>query len=186
MSGFIRVAAVCVVLAALAAPLAAQTKAPVSEGASVSKSFTITAIDFKNRLVTLQDKDGLSETIYAGPDVKRFDELKVGNVVTFTYRESVVVQIEKPSAAAKPASDQTRVTRNEGAMPGGTIARQMTATVTVEAIDLKTPAVTIRQDDGSRSSFKVENRKYLDGLKAGDRVLITYTMALGVSVTPGK
>ena len=67
-----------------------------------------------------------------------------------------------------------------------TVARQMTATVTVEAVDLKAASVTIRKDDGSRSSFKVENKKHLEGLKAGDRVLITYTMALGVSVTPGK
>ena len=60
----------------------------------------------------------------------------------------------------------------------------MTAVVTLEAIDAKVPSVTIKTAGGRRMSFKIENAKNLEGYKAGDKVEITYTEALAVSVTP--
>jgi Cu/Ag efflux protein CusF len=62
----------------------------------------------------------------------------------------------------------------------------LTATVTIQAIDMKIPSVTIKMDDGTVSSFKVEDKKNLEGVKVGDRVQITYTQALAISVAPGK
>jgi opacity protein-like surface antigen len=175
-------AAVAVALVA-PAPSAAQTK---SQAAVVTQTFTIVAIDATNRTVTLKDKDGYTDSIYAGPEVKRFNELKVGDKVTFKYYESVVYQIQKPSAAPAPAGEQAGIVRGKGPKPGGTVSRQITATVTVTAIDMKVPSVTIKMDDGSISSFKVENKKNLEGVKVGDRVQITYTEALAISVAPGK
>ena len=58
----------------------------------------------------------------------------------------------------------------------------MTATVTIKAIDAKVPAVTVLTDDGRTASFKVDDKKNLAGLKAGDKVEITYTQAFVVSV----
>jgi Cu/Ag efflux protein CusF len=164
------------------APAALAQKA-VSEGEAVTATVTVMAIDFQGRLVTLKDKDGYTETVYAGPEVQRFDALKVGDKVTFRYHESVVYAIQKPGTTPQPvAGGDVVASRSPGSKPGGTVSRQMTATVTVEAIDLKIPSVTILMADGSRSSFKVENKKNLDGVKAGDRVQITYTQALAVSV----
>jgi Cu/Ag efflux protein CusF len=45
------------------------------------------------------------------------------------------------------------------------------------------PSVTVRTEDGRKMSFKVENAKNLEGVKVGDRVEITYTQALAISVT---
>jgi hypothetical protein len=54
--------------------------------------------------------------------------------------------------------------------------------VTVNAIDMKVPSVTITAADGRRMSFRVENPKNLAGVKVGDKVQITYTQALAISV----
>ena len=52
---------------------------------------------------------------------------------------------------------------------------------------MKIPSVTIKTDAGGRSSYKVENVKNLEGVKVGDRIQITYTQALAISVqAPGK
>jgi Cu/Ag efflux protein CusF len=175
---FLAVAALAVALAAPAA--ARQSK---TQYAAVSQTFTIVAIDQTNRIITLKDKDGYTESMYAGPEVQRFNELKVGQKVTFKYYESVVYQIQKPGATAPaPATGDPTLTRSTGPKPGGTIAQQMTATVTVTAIDMKAPSVTIKMDDGSINSFKVDDRKNLEGVKVGDRVQITYTQALAISV----
>lgn len=154
----------------------------VTQGAEVSETVTIEAIDYKARLVTLKDSEGTSETVYAGPEIQRFDALKVGDKVTFRYYESVVYQIRKPGTQAAKPSETAGIVRSEGAKPGGTVSQQKTATVTVDAVDMTVPSVSIRTDDGRKMSFRVDNKKNLEGVKAGDRVEITYTQALAISV----
>ena len=167
-----------------AVPLAQK---PVTKGAAISETFVIDAIDYKARLVTLRDTDGNSETIYCGPEVERFNALKVGDKVTFRYYESVVYQIRKPGSAPSPtAAASGGVVRTPGDRPGGTISEQMTATVTVNAVDPKVPSVTVTAADGRKMSFKVEDPKNLEGVKVGDKVEITYTQALAISVEPPK
>jgi Cu/Ag efflux protein CusF len=165
-------------------PALAHAQKPVTETASVEVTAKIDAIDRSTRMITLTDKDGSSETVYAGPEVKRFDELKVGDTVTFRYYESVAMVIRKAgdtTAPPPPASDTTLV-RGTGARPGGTVSKQDTATVTIKAIDQKTPAITVLTEDGRTVDFKVDDPKKLAGLKAGDKVEVTYTQAVVVSV----
>jgi len=168
------------VLAAL--PLVAAAQKPQTATEVLEITAKIDAIDRTARLVTLT-ADGDSETIYCGPEVKRFDELKVGDTVTFRYYESVAVAIRKPGQpSGLPAQTDPALTRGTGPKPSGTIAQQATASVTVKTVDLKTPAITVTGEDGRTLDFKVENKKNLDGVKAGDKVEITYTQALMVSV----
>jgi hypothetical protein len=78
------------VLAALVVlPLVARAQKPVTDTDAIELTTKIEAIDKTARLVTLKDKDGETETIYCGPEVKRFDELKVGDTITMRYYESI-------------------------------------------------------------------------------------------------
>jgi len=167
--------------AVLATPARAAQK-PVTESAVISATFVITAIDHTSRLVTLKGADGSVESIVCGPEVTRFDALKVGDKVTFRYHESVVFQIRKAGDAASRPADNAAVTRTPGQKPGGTLSQQLTARVTVEAIDMKVPSVRVKAEDGRKITAKVEDPKNLAGVKVGDRVEITYTQALAISV----
>ena len=118
--------AVAAALVMTGAPANAQK--PVSLGGVVSETFTIEAIDHSTRRVTLRDKDGFVEDVICGPEVTRFDALKVGDRVTFQYHESLVTAIRRPGAAPK-AAESAAVTRSPGATPGGTISQQMTVVV---------------------------------------------------------
>jgi hypothetical protein len=172
------------VLAALVAlPLVARAQKPVTQTDAIELTTKIEAIDHSARLVTLRDKDGETETIYCGPEVRRFDELKVGDTVTVRYYESIAYAIRKPGQpSGLPAATGPTITRSKGARPGGTIARQETATVTIKAIDTKTPSVTVLTEDGRTVSFKVEDKKNLKDVKVGDKVEVTYTEAAMISV----
>ena len=167
----------------LTSPALAQK--PVSIADSVEATFTIDAIDHSSRIVTLKAADGTYEDVFCGPEVQRFDALKVGDKVSFRYHESLVTTIKHASTPAK-APDAAAITRSSGTSPGGTIARQMTAVVTLSAIDAKVPSVTVTTDKGHKMSLKVENAKNLEGYKVGDKIEVTYTQALAISVTPGK
>lgn len=172
---------VIVVLLATGNGAAAQKLA--SQGLVNSKSFVIDFIDYPSRLITLRDSDGNVDIMLCGPEIQRFNALKVGDKVTFRYHESMVFSIRKPGDKTPPLTDAAGVVRTPGQKPGATMSNQMTARVTVEAMDMKVPSVTVRTEDGRKMSFKVENAKNLEGVKVGDRVEITYTQALAISVT---
>lgn len=166
------------------APVAsmAQTPAPMGAAATATLTAKIVAIDSASRLVTLQDAKGNTQTIQVGPGVTRFSALKVGDMVTFTYEESVALSIVKAGAAAPMAQATPTVTRAEGAKPGGTISQTQVATVTIASIDMTTPSVTVTTQDGKTISMLVHDPANLTGLKVGDVVQITYNQALAISV----
>jgi Cu/Ag efflux protein CusF len=177
-----RITIVAAALAALfVATGASAAQKPVTVADTLTKTATIVAIDKTARMVTLKGQDGYMVDVVCGPDVQRFDALKVGDTVTFRYHESVVSAISHPGEKPKDPL-ATKVTRTAGDKPGGTIAQQMNATVTIEEIDPKVPSVSVKTESGSRMSFKVEDAKNLAGYKVGDKVNITYTQALAVSV----
>jgi hypothetical protein len=176
-----RTLAVLAVLVVL--PLVAWAQKPVTDTEAVEVTTKIEAIDKTARLITLKDEDGELETIKCGPEVRRFDELKVGDTVTFRYYESIAYAIRKPGQpSGLPTKTGPAVTRSKGARPGGTIAEQETATVTIKAIDPKLPSVTVLTEDGRTVSFKVEDKNNLKDVKVGDKVEITYTEAVMISV----
>jgi Cu/Ag efflux protein CusF len=171
------------VLLLLAMPLAAFGQKAVTEGEAIEMTAEITAIDHDARMITLEDEDGNVESIYAGPEIKRFNELKVGDKVTFRYYESLVSQIRKAGAAPPaPGKGVPTLVRGTGAKPSGTLSQQLSATVTVKAIDPNVPSVTVTLEDGRSMSFKVEDKKNLEGVKVGDKVDITYTAAVMITV----
>jgi len=62
------------------------------------------------------------------------------------------------------------------------VARQVSATVKVKAIDTDAPSVTVVMPDGSTETLDVDDADDLEGVEAGDLVSITYTQALMISV----
>src|SRR3990172_2313785 len=104
-----------------------------------------------------------SETIFAGSEVKRFDDLKVGDKVTFRYYESIVSQIRKPGESAPAPSGDPTLVRGKGPKPSATLSQQTTASVTITALDSKAPSMIVETEDGRTMSFKVEDKKNLEG-----------------------
>jgi Cu/Ag efflux protein CusF len=172
-------------LAVLASPAVVAQKT-MSDAAMATANATIQAIDSTNRLVTLTFDDGTVDTMYAGPEVKRFNELKVGDKVSFRYHESLVLQLKKTTAPPSAPTIEGALTRGTGPKPSGTYSRQMKATVVVEAIDMALPSITVKTAAGAKVTYKVEDKKNLEGVAVGDHVEITYTQALVISVEEPK
>lgn len=167
----------------VALPLHAGEAKPISKGDAIVVKTTIEAIDHEARTVTLMDKHGNFETVYAGPEIKRFDELKVGDKVTFTYSESVAIRIRKPGDPTPAASTgEPVIAQGSSARPSGSKTRQMTAEVTIQEVDPKGKSITYAGQDGRTVSLHVEDRKMLENLHAGDKVEVTYTTALLIKV----
>jgi len=177
----------------LAVAPAATAQTPITKSKSVSATATIQAIDTTTRSITVRDETGVEDTYVAGPELKRFDELKVGDKVKMTYYESVFLQVRKAggtsgTTGAKPADAtlDAAVTRGKGALPGGTAAVQEKMTVTVKAIDPALPSITVTTSDGRTVTRKVEDKKNLEGVAVGDLIDVTYTRALLTQIERAK
>jgi Cu/Ag efflux protein CusF len=62
----------------------------------------------------------------------------------------------------------------------------LTTTVTVKAVDPAVPSITVTTADGRTVTRKIENKKNLEGIKAGDKLDLTYTQAVLVNVEHSK
>ena len=170
-------------LASGAAVSAGQT---VTKAAAVSTTATIQAIDATARTITLRDDKGQEDTYTAGPEITRFDELKVGDMVKMTYYESLVFQVRQPGEKPDAATVAAGLTRAKTALPAGSLAVQDKMTVTVKALDPAVPSVTVTTPDGRTVTRKIEDKKHIEKLKVGDQVDITYTRALLTQIERAK
>jgi hypothetical protein len=141
------------------------------------------SIDATTREVTVKI-DGELRSFVVKPDVKRFAELKVGDKLKADYYEAVVMEVRKPGAAAPKPEARGEVSRvpGLGEKPSGAMTQQHVATVEVKAIDKKTPAITILTDDARTVTMRVKDPTRLELVKVGDKIDVTYTEALIVTI----
>ena len=88
-----------IVLAGVVASVLVGRAQTVTKEGTVTATATITAIDSATRSLTLRNEKGEQDTFTAGPDVTRFNQLKVGDTIRLTYYESLVLQLRKPGVA---------------------------------------------------------------------------------------
>jgi hypothetical protein len=122
----------------------------------------------------------------AGPEVRNFDQIEVGNSVVIHYKRSMAVSLVKPGESPAAASATVVAARAEkGAPPAAAIGGQVTATVKIESVDTAKNLVVFTDPSGGMHVVSVkrpEGKTFIQGLKAGDQVEITYTEAVAISV----
>jgi hypothetical protein len=177
-------AALALLLASpMATQAAAQSKTLTGETRTVTA--TVEAVDAKTRTLTLKGPEGNYVDVEAGPDVKRFNEIKVGDKITARYYENVVLRV-KPAGEASVNSDTAGASAGAGAKPAGTVAAQRTITATITAIDPAVPSITFTGPHDWKYSSRVQDKDALAKVKVGDKVDITWTAALLVSLETPK
>jgi hypothetical protein len=157
----------------------AQSKEVTSE--IKTETGVVEAIEAQSRSVTIRRPDGTVVTTVAGPNVKGFESIKIGDKVKAQYYENLVVRVKAPGEPAVD-TDVKDVTPSGQALPGGTKARQRTLTCTITAIDMSTPAITFTSANGWKYSSKVRDKAALAKVKVGDKVDLVWTDALLVSL----
>ena len=163
----------------------AQTK--TIPGETTTLSGVVEAIDATTRTLTVKGPKGNYVPITVPRSMERFSEVKVGDTITARYYDNIVIRL-KP--ADEPAVDTASdaITRSSDANRAGTAAVQRTITAAIVAIDNSVPSITFKAEklDWTYSS-RVADKAALAKVKVGDRVDITWTEALTVSVTsPAK
>ncbi len=172
-------------LASAPAIAAAQTQAAESQ---VTIQGTVEAVDQAARTVTIRPQGGNPVTVDVPPNATRFDQVAVGNTVGITYFDRISVRV-KP--ASEPAVDQTlepTTTATPGSLPGATRTRQRVATVTITGWSPTERVLSFRGPNGAnytRRLLDATDPSIVAGLKIGDRVDVTRTEAVTLTVQQG-
>jgi hypothetical protein len=146
---------------------------------------TVEAIEASSRTITLKKPDGTYVTTVAGPEVKRFAEIKIGDKVTARYYETLVIMM-KPNSEGGVDTKVKTTTPSGQARPGGTTATQHTITAFITAIDMNAPSISFKGPNGYDYTSRVQDKAALAKVKVGDRLDIVWTEAKLISVEAGK
>ena len=151
---------------------------------AVDVTATISAIDAAKREITLKGPDGKDTTVVAGPEVKNFSQLKVGDKVDIQYVEALVLELKKGGGLPVARTDtETMKSAKPGETPGAKGSRKVTVVGDVIALDPATQTVTLKGPQRT-ADLKVRDKKQFDLISKGDQIEATYTEALAVAVKP--
>lgn len=151
---------------------------------TVKITATITAIDPATREITLKGPKGREATIVAGPEIKNFAQMKVGDQVNAEYTEALTLELKKGGKAVVGRTEDAGMARAKpGERPAAVMGRRVTVTADVVAVDPATQTVTLK---GPKQTvdLKVNDPEQFKLVKVGDQVEATYAEALAVAVEP--
>jgi hypothetical protein len=148
---------------------------------------TIAAIDAAARTVTLKAKSGETQTFKVGPDVKRFDEFAVGDVIKVQYEQGLALEFQPAGSENVPVTAIATGGRAEkDQAPGAAAAAGVRGTVTVTKIDTAKRLVSFTGPGGNTYEVKAGPKVQLEKLKVGDKLLATYVEAVAIKLEKAK
>jgi len=168
-----------------AAPSGPVLSGNLGEGTTTARA-TVRSVDMERRRVTLRTEDGKDVTIVAGPEVRNLAQVKKGDVLRVTYRESLTYEVNRPGTATSGVGRSTEVQRAApGEKPGARVTDTTSVRATITNIDTAKGQVTLRGPEGGETVVTVRDPSKLDQVRVGDVLDLTYTEALALAVEKG-
>jgi Cu/Ag efflux protein CusF len=170
-------------------PAADKTGVPVVREELHHATAVVEAIDAQTREITLKGENG-SLSFVAGPDVRNFDNIHVGDRVNVAYYEALVAELKKKgTGVAEPVEVASATRAAVGDAPAASAGRTVTGTVKIESYDTATDTVVFVNSGGVRHTIAVQAqnmKEFARTLKPGDEVELTYVEGVAVEVVPGQ
>ena len=150
----------------------------------VKLTAAITAIDKASRDVTLKGPQGNEVTLTAGPEVKNFDQMKVGDQVNVEYVQALTLELKKGGGLVVARTEQKgAVAAKPGEKPAGAAGRQVTIVADVIATDPAKQTITLK---GPKQTvdMRIPDPEQFKRVAKGDQVEATYTQAVAMALAP--
>lgn len=184
-------------VAALAAPFAAQAqnqpqavvmveKAPGVGAASeaVQLQGKIKFVDKKRRSVVIVGPNGNEILMNLSDEVRNFDQIKVGDLVTLTMMQAIALELRKVAnnGVRERVDSEKAVVAKPGEKPGVMVEKSVRVVANVVAVNSKAQTVTLR---GPKRTVElaVKDPAMLQNVKVGDQVEGVFTEAVALTIT---
>ena len=144
---------------------------------------TVTALDAKNRTVTLKRGLAKAKTFKVPDEAVNFEQVRVGDEVHAVLIEESAIYLVSGGAPPSVGAAAAVGLAPEGEKPAILMAETVEVTATVVGIDAHEHTVTLEFPDGEVNEVNVPKSRDLSNVALGDSVRARVTEALAVSVT---
>ena len=169
------------------AVVTSQSPGKVGEADAIQIQGKVKSINKKTREVTLVGPQGNQMVIPAGEEVKNFDQIRIGDLVTLTYVQALVVELKavENNGIRERVESVNTVAAKPGEKPAGMIEKTVRVVANVVAVNPKAQTVTLR---GAKRTVElaVKDPAMLKNVKIGNQVEATYIEAVALVVTADK
>ena len=179
----------CTTLAQTKPAVVDPNKAPIA-AAGIDEVYqlvdaVVTKVDSKTRTMTLKDKDGTVTNFVAGPEIKNFPQIKVGDRLTVTHELAVVIELLKVNNQGIRSEVQTtsQTSAPLGSKPASVISNTTTIIATVIGIDRQKLTISVKGPKGKPDIYRIKNAALLKDIAVNDEVKIVLYDAMAASFT---
>ena len=152
---------------------------------SVTLAGTIESIVPEKRLFKVRGKDA-TVVFRAGPQVRNFNEMKVGDKITLDYYESIAVGMADPADPGMAIGEVTTERAPAKSRPGGQATESLSTVVEFISYSDQTHIAAIRLNDGTIEQVLVprEMRNFASTRRPGSKLVIAVDRAVAIQVSP--
>lgn len=147
-------------------------------------SAIVEAIDRSERIVTLKGPEGTMFRVAAGPEVRNFDQIEVGDELMVTHIETISLELIKDGDGIRKRIETGSAERAAlGDKPGAAVERSVIIIANVLALDPETQTVTLRGPE-KIVNLHVNDPEQFDLVQVGDQVRVEFDEAIAISMEP--
>lgn len=145
----------------------------------------IKSVDKKTRSVVVVGPSGNEILMTLGDEVRNFDQIKAGDLVTLTMMHALALELRKVAndgIRERVDSENVRAAK-PGEKPGVVVEKSVRVIANVVAVNPKAQTVTLR---GPKRTLELalKDANTLQNVKVGDQVEAVYVEAVALSVSP--
>jgi hypothetical protein len=145
---------------------------------------TVVSINADQRTLLLKYPNGTTTTYKAGPELEKFNQIKVGDVLQTTLADERALYLNKTATLSNVPTTNSVVTAPSGANPGGQTVHIVSFTAKVLVIDLVGHQATLQLADGQTKTVRAREAVNLADFKPGDTVSVRITETTTILVAP--
>jgi hypothetical protein len=162
-----------------AAPLAlAETTLVGGTGSATEITGKVMVVNQDKRMLTIKTPEGEYVVLHMPPEVQRLEEIKIGNRLTITETDFLVVDLVKDEGQSPmTVVRESEIIREPGEKPDGAMVETLTVTGVVKTVNQAKGEVTIKGPMATRT-YAVEDPAVLADFAPGDGVIATYVRVI--------
>lgn len=134
------------------------------------------------REVVLKDNDGFQQTMTLGEEVKNFDQIRVGDIVTFTISKDIAIYVGKEGEIPGMGESKLLYSAAKGSKPGALQVKESFVTLDILKLNKDAKEVTVRLPDGTIKNI-VTPKLDFSSVKVGQTVIIREIITQKITVT---
>lgn len=156
-------------------------------GEAVQLQGKVKSIDKANRSVIVAGPKGKEVQLNLGEEVRNFEQINVGDLVTLTYAQALALELRKVenNGIRERVESEQAIRAPLGDKPAGVVEKTVRMVANVVAVNPKAKTVTLR---GAKRTVElaVNDPAMLKEIKVGNQVEAKYVEAVALEVTAAK